>query len=303
MQLKTNPHGYTRLIATWTARWSRLKEILRARFPRHWQTLRYLKRRVIGYLEKRLIRKGATIYLGANDQDKWIVEDVYHKKRNGFFVELGAYNGFDISNTYVLEKQYGWSGICIEADPVNFAKLVRERNCACVRACVDDTRREVNYLYDRARGGIIDKDTDINPEDFERHLETAKKEGRLATVQTKTLGEILKEHNAPKFIDFFSLDVEGAETRILRNFDFKEYKFGALVIERASKELNEILFHNGYKFVQLRVGDSFYVHESIPNFDAIPKEQFRQVPPKPAPLEINFSKKRMTLRMVLSALF
>ena len=97
--------------------------------------------------------------------------------------------------------------------------------------------------------------------------------------------------------------MEGAETRILRDFDFNEFIFGALVIERASKELNEILFRNGYKFVRLRVGDSFYVHQSISNFEAIRSEPFRQVPPKPAPLEINFKKKRMRLRLALSALF
>ena len=266
-----------------------------------------MKRRAIGFpvrfLRKRLIRKGAIIYLGANDQDKWVIEDVYHRNRNGFFLELGAYNGFDISNTYVLEKQYGWNGICIEPDPVNFAKLTKIRNCICVQACVDGASREVSYLYDGPVGGIIDADTDIKPEDAKSAIEAARKDDRLATVQTKMLRQILKENNAPKVIDFFSFDVEGAETRILRDFDFHEYIFRALVIERASEELNEILFRNGYKFIELRVGDSFYVHESIPNLDAIPTRPFKQVPPKPAPLEVNYTKKRMKLRLAFSALF
>ena len=297
----------SRPVATTLTPWSKLKKILQRRYPSLWRRLRRVKAKAIvtptRFLQKRLIKKGATIYLGANDEDKWVVEDVFHGKRNGFFIELGAHNGFDISNTYILEKCYDWHGICIEPDPMNFSKLVKERSCICVQACVDGAPGEVRYLYDGATSGIIDADTDIKPDAAKRLIEMAESDGRLATVETKTLAQILRENNAPKVIDFFSFDVEGAETRILRNFDFDEYRFSALVVERASEELNEILFRNGYRFVELRVGDSFYVHESLPNADSIPKKPFVQVPPKPAPLEINFVKKRMTWRSAISALF
>ena len=48
--------------------------------------------------------------------------------------------------------------------------------------------------------------------------------------------------NAPKVIDYLSLDVEGAELEVLKNFPFKKYKFLSMKIERPSKELNKILF-------------------------------------------------------------
>ena len=38
-------------------------------------------------------------------------------KRNGFFVEFGATNGIDLSNTYLLEKDFGWKGILSEPNP------------------------------------------------------------------------------------------------------------------------------------------------------------------------------------------
>ena len=77
-----------------------------------------------------------------------------------------------------------------------------------------------------------------------------------------------------------SLDVEGAETEILRNFNFEKYTFLCLTIERPTPELNSILFNNGYIFVKNFKVDSFYVHKSIKNLNRIKKDKFVQLPPK-----------------------
>ena len=58
-------------------------------------------------------------------------------------------------------------------------------------------------------------------------------------METYPLATILKKYNAPGVIDYFSFDVEGAETRILRSFPFDEYTFLSLTtIERPTPELN-----------------------------------------------------------------
>ena len=49
----------------------------------------------------------------------------HHKARVGAFVELGANNGVSHSNTFMLERCFGWSGLQIEASPTNFAQLQR----------------------------------------------------------------------------------------------------------------------------------------------------------------------------------
>ena len=90
----------------------------------------------------------------------------------------------------------------------------------------------------------------------------------------------MDEFNAPETIDYLSLDVEGAETRILRGFPFHKYKFLAMTIERPTVELNELLFKNGYVFVKNSTMDSYYVHNTISNLNLIKKDPFKQIPPK-----------------------
>ena len=92
--------------------------------------------------------------------------------------------------------------------------------------------------------------------------------------------------NSPKIIDYLSLDVEGAETRILERFPFDKYTFLTLTIERPTLKLEKLLFQNGYVFVKKSkkngkdTFDSFYVHKSIPNYDNIKKEKYSPTPRK-----------------------
>src|SRR5208282_2318440 len=60
--------------------------------------------------EKTIKGEGYYSQLG---QDKWVIENIFKHRRGGFFVDIGAYNGVDISNTYYMEQQLGWSGICV----------------------------------------------------------------------------------------------------------------------------------------------------------------------------------------------
>lgn len=61
--------------------------------------------------------------------------------RNGYFVDLGAYDGIYLSNTYLLERRYEWNGICIEANPATFMSLRSNRRAKCVNAFVADGKQ------------------------------------------------------------------------------------------------------------------------------------------------------------------
>ena len=70
-------------------------------------------------------------------QDLWVI-DTLNFKKNGYFLDLGALDGKTHSNSLMLEKKYGWNGICIEANPEVFPMLSSNRNCMCVNSLLDN---------------------------------------------------------------------------------------------------------------------------------------------------------------------
>jgi len=88
-------------------------------------------------------------FKGGKEQDKWVIFEVLPLKRGGFFVDLAAADGVDTSNTYVLEKTFAWSGICIEANPHLFKTLRKKRNCIIEDAAISDRVEDVRSEHFR----------------------------------------------------------------------------------------------------------------------------------------------------------
>jgi len=216
------------------------------------------------------------------DQDKWHIEEAVNFQTNGFFVDIGALDGEYYSNTYILEKYLDWKGICIEPNPLQYQSLIKNRKSINLNDCLDYTSHEVDFRYDNNLfAGIVDHDTDNNPERRANQLKESYQNNGVIRVMTKTLEQVLDENHAPHIIDFLSIDVEGAETRILKNFPFDKYIFLAMIIERPSIELNQILQEKGYVFVKNDLCDTYYVHPLIRNFDTLIKEPFTQISSDP----------------------
>src|SRR5678816_2037389 len=50
----------------------------------------------------------------SEDLEEWIIRDAFQDRRDGVFVDVGANDYKDKSNTYFLEHDLGWSGVAIE---------------------------------------------------------------------------------------------------------------------------------------------------------------------------------------------
>jgi len=191
-------------------------------------------------------------------QDLWVARDVFDFMPGGYFVDIGAADGVHLSNSCALERYLGWSGLCIEASPVAFSKLSKNRRAVCLNICLDEQPGEVLFAEDRGLyGGILGADTD-NPPGSECP------DSPPVRLATRVLADILDEQKSPAVIDYLSLDVEGAEERVLKGFPFDRRIFRAATIERPGRSLRELLKSKGYLLVaELPNLDAFYIHESM----------------------------------------
>jgi FkbM family methyltransferase len=189
----------------------------------------------------------------------------YNNKENGYFIEVGASDGINLSNTYLLETKYKWKGICCEPIPTNFEKLVKNRpNSICFQEAVYNKSGlsltfDIAHSYDLLSG-------------ISEHIDTWKTQvdANKTSIQVQTLSliDVLNKAKAPAFIDYMSLDTEGSEYEILKNFDFKKYTFGLIDVEHNNKEprrsnIRNLLLANGYVFKCQNNWDDCYQHHSL----------------------------------------
>jgi len=197
-------------------------------------------------------------------QDLEVIKS-YNNKENGFFIEIGASDGINLSNTYLLETQYKWNGICCEPIPNNFEKLVKNRpNSICYdKAVYNNSGLTLNF--DIANNcdllsGISDH--------IDAHKSYVDNNKDIIQVQSISLLDVLHNANAPSFIEYMSLDTEGSEFEILKNFDFEKYTFGLIdvehnYIEPRRTEIKNLLLSKGYIYKGENKWDDMYKHNSI----------------------------------------
>jgi hypothetical protein len=111
--------------------------------------------------EKHKDRFGA--WFSQHGQDVAVAK-FFNFKRDGFFVDLAANDAVWASNTFSLEQNFGWKGICIEANPQYWYRL-SFRNCHVVGGIVGGTNNvEVDVILGQAHhgpyGGIVGDDFD-----------------------------------------------------------------------------------------------------------------------------------------------
>lgn len=216
-------------------------------------------------------------FKGQKHQDKWVLFHALPLMKQGYFLDLAAADGVTHSNTYVLEKHFGWTGLCIEPNPAFYRQLLQNRECIADPSVVSDKCEILDFRIDNGQlGGIVADDTDNNARTRKDQLVGA----TIVSLEANTINAILAKNNAPKLIDYFSLDVEGSEERVISTLDFGSYQFKCITIERPTRKVNEILFDNGYVFVRNIQFDSFYVHPIVLQQSDIVCEKFEQVPPK-----------------------
>jgi FkbM family methyltransferase len=171
------------------------------------------------------------------------------KYKNGFFVEVGANDGINQSNTLYFEKYLNWKGLLIEPIPELAEKCRKNRpkciveNCALVSFDYQGETIEMQYcnLMSLVKGAMYDKDLESQHlRSGEQFLNGGEKIHTLE-VPARTLNWVLDKYQVTN-IDLLSLDVEGYEVQVLNGIDFERHLPEYLLIEaRNPLEIEDVI--------------------------------------------------------------
>jgi len=217
---------------------------------------------------------------GQTEQDRYFAELVVRGRRGGRFLDVGAHDGQTMSNTLALERDYGWTGVCIEANQDLAtacraarpgARVVESGVWSCPGWMTLETPASGDTLLSRLSG--IPGNEDYFTEEFTSTVEQL--------VKVSPIRSLLLEDET--WFDYFSLDVEGAELEALAGIDWDRTSFGFVIVEHgyrpgAIEALTEFMSARGYELHRVWFHD---VEFTRPGFPVLPRSE-AEAPTEPA---------------------
>jgi FkbM family methyltransferase len=176
----------------------------------------------------------------------------YINHRNGFFIECGANDGVNQSNTWFFEKKLNWRGILIEPVPKLFTQL---KNNRCKKNIFENVclvgknyrSQYINMRYDNCQTKVFGDN-----------------KNKKIKAKTSTLSELLDKNKIIKSIDLFTLDVEGYEDNVLDGINFSKHNFKFFLIEtKKFFKIKKYLNSRNYQFIK-KLSRHDYLFKYIP---------------------------------------
>ncbi|MDC1178279.1 FkbM family methyltransferase [Candidatus Pelagibacter sp.] len=184
------------------------------------------------------------------------------------FLEFGATNGIDLSNTFTLEKDLSWSGALAEPDNNWIDSLKKNRpNSKIITKCIWSKSGEKMNFFSSDVGALSTLDDFKNSDIKSMPANTALriKSGKNIEVETISLNQVIVEEfndNSPSYI---SIDTEGSEFEILNSFNFSKYHPAVFTIEHNftdfQNKIDQLMLDNNYIriFRELTAFDAWYI--------------------------------------------
>ena len=167
-----------------------------------------------------------------------LIQQIFKSQKKGIYIDIGCGHPIKNNNTYLLNKK-GWSGINIDLDIDNIElfKIYRPKDLN-ICAAISDEMKETDLFFYHSRSALntIDKKT----ANYQKAKVTS-----IEKIKTTTLNNVLGEsiYNSSN-IDFLSIDVEGSELSVLKNFNFHKFKPKVIVVEYLDLSLNKLEIKN-----------------------------------------------------------
>jgi FkbM family methyltransferase len=190
------------------------------------------------------------LFLPTSEHAAQLNQDIFalivNRFQPGYFLEIGANDGYRFSNTVYLEEQFGWDGLLIEANPRYTASL-QTRRAKSVVVAIASTAESYEFVDAGLVGGIA--------QTIDGGFREQREHAARIMVQGAQLEHVLYEHGAPAVIDFVTVDVEGGEVEIVRQMcQMGNRRFRCGCIEHNYREADDLqirslLAEAGYRVV------------------------------------------------------
>ena len=167
-----------------------------------------------------------------------LITNIFKDNNDGFYVDIGCGHPIKNNNTYLLNKR-GWKGINIDLDEENIDLFnIYRKKDENINIAVSNDNKEVDLYFYHSKSAI-------NTISKEAANYQKAKVSSVKKVKSKTLNEILINSKFKDIqIDFLSIDVEGSELLVLKNFDFKKYSPKVIVVEYLDLSLPKLEIKN-----------------------------------------------------------
>ena len=179
-------------------------------------------------------------YSHAQDaEDLWLYENWFYGMKNGVILESGALDGQTFSTSYMFENKANWTSVHVEADPINYGKLIQNRlNAININCALCSEPRLLHYTVHGRDSSVVSAVrgfVELMPPAFIQQWYPKISSGEvkiedLPAVQCVTAKSLLKELHL-RHIDIWILDVEGAEESVLKGTDFGKVRINAIAME------------------------------------------------------------------------
>ena len=198
----------------------------------------------------------------------FIVGDKYDKT----FIEFGATDGLDISNSYTLESSFNWKGVLSEPSPQWHEALKKNRkNSKIITKCIwkESGKKLDFFMSDFGSLSTIKDFVESDKISIPTNTEIRLKSGKTISVETISLNDVIKEYFNSICPSYISIDTEGSEYEILKAFDLDNFRPKVFTIEHNHTEnetkIDEHLIANGYVriFRKLTTFDAWFIPSEI----------------------------------------
>ena len=193
-------------------------------------------------------------YSYSQEGEDIILDNIFERKKEGFYIDIGAYHPFQYSNTMRFYER-GWHGLNIDATPgcKNLFNRYRKRDINIEAGITEDNSELIYYIF---------KEGALNTFD-ENRIEQLKSFGYIPSekklIKTHTIMEILDKYvEAGQIIDFMDIDIEGFDEKVISQMDFGKYQPTVILIENLEGRGSVTLENNGYKIIAFTGRSAIY---------------------------------------------